>query len=73
MPIVPHYATFSVSEAAVPEGRPVLPSLVKSEELRGGLAVGEPSSLGVCEPGESAEFRVCAHVYFFGGRIRDFH
>ena len=68
MPIVPHYATFSVSEAAVPEGRPVLPSLVKSEELRGGLAVGEPSSLGVCEPGESVcgISCVCPCVFFRG-------
>lgn len=40
------HVTFPVSEAPIPEGHPVLPSPVKSEELKGGLVVHEPSGLG---------------------------
>lgn len=57
--------TFPVSEVPIPEGRPVLPSPVKSEELRGGLVVDEPSALGVCEPLENVCRILCMCPWTF--------
>lgn len=59
------HVTFPVSEAPIPEGHPVLPSPVKSEELKGGLVIHEPSGWGesVNPLKAFAEFCVCAHVH----------